>query len=66
MNLPESVENNSVHLCNSCCNCYPDCSDNEHQVIFGDGTGNDNICYCNYYVPLVEHDRYIRGEYIWN
>ena len=50
------MENNSVHLCNSCCKSYPECSDDEHSIEFGDGIGNDNICCCNKYEPLMEHD----------
>lgn len=56
------MENNSVHLCNSCCNYYPECSDENHIVKFGDGKGNDNVCCCNKYEPLMEHD-YDRGGY---
>lgn len=56
------MENNPVHLCNSCCKSYPECSDNEHIIEFGDGIGNDNICCCNKYKPLMEHD-YDRGGY---
>lgn len=62
MNLPECVENNSVHLCNSCLNCYPECADEKQQILFGDGIGNDNICCCNRYEPIMEHD-YDRGGY---
>lgn len=54
------MENNYVHLCDSCCNCYPGCSSDN--VVFGDGKGNDNICCCNRYEPLMEHD-YDRGGY---
>lgn len=50
------MENNPVHLCNSCYKSYPECSDDEHAIEFGDGIGNDNICCCNKYEPLMEHD----------
>ena len=58
------VKNNYVHLCNSCCKSYPECSDDddEHAIEFGDGVGDDNICCCNKYEPLMEHD-YDRGGY---
>lgn len=59
------MENNFVHLCNSCCNKYPSCSDEEHNIIFGDGIGNDNICCCNKYKPLMEYD-YYRDGYEYN
>lgn len=49
------VRNNSVHLCDSCYNCYPEC-DASDGILFGDGVGGDNICCCNKYVPLAERD----------
>ena len=57
-----TLENNQVHLCNSCCNHYPDCNVSESGCLFGDGKGNDNICCCNQYESLLEHD-YDRGGY---
>lgn len=56
------MENNQVHLCNSCFKSYPECSDDEHSIEFGDGIGCDNICCCNKYEPLLERD-YERGGY---
>lgn len=56
------MESNTVHLCKSCSNFYPMCSDDEHKILFGDGNGKDNICCCNKYEPLLEHD-YDRGGY---
>ena len=56
------VKNNEIHLCNSCCREYPKCDDEKCDVLFGDGRGNDNICCCNKYQPLLEHD-YDRGGY---
>lgn len=41
--------NNKVHLCDSCTHSYPDCSAKGHDVLFGNGKGNDNICCCNQY-----------------
>lgn len=58
--MEKYIKNNCVHLCNSCCNRYPECEDIE--VLFGDGKGNDNICCCNKYEPIMEHD-YDRGGY---
>ena len=61
----KTIENNSVCLCNSCCNKYPECGSKINiDVVFGDGVGNDNICCCNKYEPIVEHD-YDRGGYKW-
>lgn len=54
----DSIENNSIHLCDSCLNKYPECDAVE--IIFGDGRGDDNICCCNKYEPIMEHD-YERG-----
>ena len=56
------MKNNHVHLCNSCCTSYPECSDDEHAIEFGDGVGGDNICCCNKYEPIMEND-YDRGGY---
>lgn len=56
------MKNNLVHLCDSCCNCYPECFTDDHNIDFGDGRGNDNICCCNKFEPLMEHD-YDRGGY---
>lgn len=56
------IENNQVHLCDSCCNCYPECSVEEQDVKFGDGKGSDNICCCNHYEPLLSKDN-DRGGY---
>lgn len=58
------VKNNTIHLCNSCANRYPDCEAQEG-VMFGDGQGQDNICCCDKYMPLIEHD-YIRGGFTYN
>lgn len=43
------ILNNKVHLCNSCQHNYPDCSAKQDDIIFGDGTGSDNICCCAKY-----------------
>ena len=48
------VKNNKVNLCDSCCNDYPTCPADNDGVLFGDGTGNDNICCCNCYKPKPE------------
>ena len=42
---------NEVHLCNSCCNVYPDCE--AKNVIFGTGVGTDNIAACNSYEAIT-------------
>ena len=64
MNIIIDIENNEVHLCKSCVNCFPECEAQEG-IIFGDGIGCDNICSCNKYIPLAEHD-YYRGGVIYN
>lgn len=47
----EHIQNNSVHLCDSCQYTFPACPSRDSDVIFGDGKGNDNICACNKYLP---------------
>lgn len=41
---------NQTHLCKSCVECHPSCE--PKSIIFGDGTGNDNICGCDIYSPI--------------
>lgn len=54
---PEYIQNNTVHLCDSCQYTYPTCPSYGNDVIFGDGKGYDNICVCNKYLPKsVAHD----------
>lgn len=48
---PEHIQNNAVHLCDSCQHSYPTCPSYGNDVIFGDGKGYDNICACNKYLP---------------
>lgn len=62
--MTEHIENNEVHLCKSCVNCYPEC-ETDDGIIFGDGTGSDNICCCKKYTPIAERDPY-RGGLIYN
>jgi len=47
-----SIVGNKVHLCESCKHDYPECTTEIHDVIFGDGKGNDNIVCCSHYEPL--------------
>lgn len=49
--MMESIKNNEVILCDSCCCQHPDCGDNE--VVFGDSVGNDNIVACNKYEAIT-------------
>lgn len=51
-----SITNNKVHLCNSCRSEYPNCGADTNDVMFGDGTGNDNICCCAMYNPYLVKD----------
>ena len=55
--------NNTIHLCDSCQKVYPECDSTEKDVIFGNGTGNDNICACACYEPSVQPERKT-GEWI--
>lgn len=50
------ITNNCINLCQSCYKEYPNCDANNDDIVFGDGIGNDNICCCSKYLPLVERD----------
>ena len=52
--LGPMVSGNSVHLCDSCSQGFPECSAWIDDVIWGDGKGNDNICGCAKYTPLAK------------
>lgn len=58
----KEVSNNHIHLCQSCYKEYPNCDADNDDIMFGDGTGNDNICCCNKYLPIMERDT-DRGGY---
>jgi len=49
---PEYIQNNAVHLCDSCQYTYATCPSHGNDAVFGDGKGNDNICACNKYRPI--------------
>ena len=61
---PEHIQNNSVHLCDSCQYTFPTCPSYNGDVIFGDGKGNDNICACNKYRPKSAQPEPKKGK--WN
>mgnify|MGYP007069842269 CR=1 FL=1 len=48
----EHIANNKVHLCTSCQYTVETCCSHGNDALFGDGTGNDNICACNKYNPI--------------
>lgn len=54
--LPYAQPDNKVNLCDSCKYSYPDCPSG-NDVIFGNGTGNDNICACSKYEPSAQPER---------
>lgn len=54
--LPSAQPDNQVHLCDSCSYTYPECPSVYTDMIFGNGSGNDNICACSKYLPLIKHD----------
>lgn len=58
----KEVSNNHIHLCQSCYKEFPNCDADNNDIMFGDGTGNDNICCCNKYIPIMERDT-DRGGY---
>lgn len=49
---PEHIQNNSVHLCDSCQYTYVTCPSHGNDAVFGDGDGMYNICACNKYRPI--------------
>lgn len=52
----EALEN-SVNLCESCKEEYAECGSTVHDIIFGDGVGNDNVCCCARYEPIQRKTR---------
>ena len=56
--------NNKVHLCDSCQYTYVTCPSHGDDAIFGDGTGNANICACNKYVPILAQPERKTGKWI--
>lgn len=57
-----SVTQNKVNLCSSCKHGYPSCPAKVADVLYGDGTGCDNICCCAYYKPKCDtEESYQRG-----
>lgn len=54
--MKNKIYNNKIHLCESCFNNVATC---HSEVYFGDGIGNDNVCCCNAYIPLVTRHEYM-------
>ena len=55
--MKETIENNHVHLCNSCCNFHSECIvDIEILAGFIDDEGNNHVRYCSKYEPVMGHD----------
>ena len=62
-NVQEIGLSNHVNLCDSCMWKYPQCKyDN---IIFGDGVGNDNICACSNYKPLMTNKESIARHVLY-
>ena len=61
---PERIQNNAVHLCDSCKYTYMTCPSHGNDAVFGDGKGNDNICACNKYRPISAQPEREKGEWI--
>ena len=55
--LPSAQPDNQVHLCDSCSYTYPECPSVYTDMIFGNGTGNDNICACSKYLPSAQPEQ---------
>ena len=54
MRFPPAEPDNQINLCDSCDYSFPECPSKNDDVIFGNGTGNDNICACNKYKPSAK------------
>lgn len=61
---PERIQNNAVHLCDSCQYTYVTCPSRGNDAVFGDGKGNDNICACNKYRPIFAQPERKKGKWI--
>lgn len=61
-NLPPAHPDNQVHLCDSCSYTYPECPSVYTDMIFGNGTGNDNICACSKYLPSAQPEQHIDAD----
>lgn len=61
---PERIQNNVVHLCDSCQYTYATCPSHGNDAVFGDGKGNDNICACNKYLPISAQPERKKGRWI--
>ena len=48
--MRNKIYNNKINLCESCFNNVATC---HSEIYFGDGIGNDNVCCCNTYIPLI-------------
>ena len=53
VDIVDSVENNSVNLCDSCKNEIHSCSAGGSDIIWGDGLGIANVDACSEYEPIA-------------
>ena len=51
-----TVVGNKVNLCESCRLEYPVCMAGSADVLFGDGVGDDNVCGCSCYEPIMKKE----------
>lgn len=54
---------NQVNLCDSCRYVFPECPGEDSSVLYGNGTGNDNICSCKDYYP--RYVEFLNGSTIY-
>lgn len=54
---------NQVNLCDSCRYVFPECPGEDSGVLYGNGTGNDNICSCKDYYP--RYVEFLNGSTIY-
>ena len=55
--LPSAQPDNKINFCDSCKHTYPVCPSRSTDVIWGNGTGNDNICACSKYEPSAQPEQ---------
>lgn len=52
------ANNTTENLCDSCSLNIIDCPINKHDIVFGDGIGNDNVIECQVYEPEAKEEKY--------
>jgi len=60
------MDKTKINLCDTCIFSFPECDATVEDIKFGNGKGNDNVIWCNYYKSdykkLIE--RFSRMEHV--